>query len=67
MSIWESIFRQSPANNGLYDGDRLPQQHWDWPKRTWFQARLEHIREQKPMLNLQSLRKPRRIPDLQAA
>ena len=45
MNTWEAIFSQSPVNNGFYNGDKLPQVHWDWPKRTWFQARLTHVRE----------------------
>lgn len=65
MNVWESIFAQSPANNGFYNGDKLPQQNWDWPKGTWFQARLERIREREPVLKLQSLRKPRRVSDLE--
>ena len=45
MSNWEAIFSQSPANKGYYNGEKLPQVHWDWPKRTWFQARLNQVRE----------------------
>lgn len=45
MSTWEAVFSQSPVNKGHYDGDKLPQIHWDWPKRTWFQARLNQVRE----------------------
>ncbi len=45
MNTWESIFSQSPANKGYYNGEKLPQAHWDWPKRTWFQARLNLVRE----------------------
>jgi len=45
MNTWEAIFSQSPANNGFYNGEKLPQVHWNWPKRTWFQGRLDSIRE----------------------
>jgi hypothetical protein len=45
MNTWEAIFSQSPVNKGFYNGEKLPQVHWDWPKRTWFQARLNHVRE----------------------
>ncbi|HKY06817.1 MAG TPA: hypothetical protein VJQ55_01180 [Candidatus Binatia bacterium] len=45
MNTWEAIFSQSPVNKGLYDGEKLPQVHWDWPKRTWFQSRLTQVRE----------------------
>ncbi len=45
MNTWEAIFSQSPVNKGFYNGEKLPQVHWAWPKRTWFQARLNHVRE----------------------
>lgn len=45
MSNWEAIFSQSPVNKGYYNGERLPQAHWEWPKRTWFQSRLDLVRE----------------------
>ena len=45
MNTWESIFSQSPVNKGFYNGEKLPQVHWEWPKRTWFQARLNQVRE----------------------
>jgi len=32
MKSWELIFRQSRVNNGVYDGDRLPGQNWQWPQ-----------------------------------
>jgi len=44
MSTWEAIFSQSPVNKGYYNGEKLPQVHWDWPKRTWFQGRLNQVR-----------------------
>lgn len=44
MNNWEWIFRQSKVNDGFYDGDRLSVQNWDWPRQTWFQARLEYHR-----------------------
>jgi len=44
MNSWELIFRQSRVNLGSYDGDRLPTQNWDWPRGTWFQTRLWHLR-----------------------
>jgi hypothetical protein len=44
MNSWELIFRQSRVNLGRYDGDRLPVQNWDWPRGTWFQRRLQHLR-----------------------
>ncbi|MGH7825977.1 MAG: hypothetical protein ACREQ7_12475 [Candidatus Binatia bacterium] len=47
MNAWESIFRQSPVNQGYYDEGKLPQQKWDWPRGTWFQARLDYVREHR--------------------
>ncbi|HEY7713690.1 MAG TPA: hypothetical protein VIE90_04255 [Candidatus Binatia bacterium] len=44
MSTWETIFSQSPVNKGYYNEEGLPQAHWEWPKRTWFQSRLDLIR-----------------------
>lgn len=45
MNSWQLIFRQSKANNGAYDGERLPAQNWDWPQETWFQNRLRYLRK----------------------
>jgi hypothetical protein len=44
MKSWELIFRQSRVNNGIYDGDRLPGQNWQWPQGTWLQTRLRYLR-----------------------
>ena len=57
MNAWESIFLQSPANDGCYGEDDLPQQNWQWPKGTWFQARLDQIRGHEPVLKWKSQRK----------
>jgi len=43
MNSWEAIFTQSPVNQGYYNEQRLPQQHWAWPRGTWFQSRLDLI------------------------
>ena len=56
MNAWKTIFLQSPVNSGHYDEDELPQQNWEWPKGTWFQARLDHVREHEPL----DVRSPRR-------
>jgi hypothetical protein len=45
MTNWEAIFTQSPVNQGYYNEQRLPQQHWAWPHGTWFQSRLDLIRD----------------------
>jgi hypothetical protein len=57
MNAWESVFLQSPVNDGCYDEDDLPQTIWPWPKGTWFQSRLDHVREYEPALRLKSYRK----------
>ncbi|MGE5817933.1 MAG: hypothetical protein ACM37Z_07920, partial [Deltaproteobacteria bacterium] len=59
MNAWKSIFMQSPVNNGYYEETALPEQKWEWPKKTWLQTRLDFIREQPPSLNLKSSRKMR--------
>lgn len=48
VNAWESVFVQSKANDGYYDEDSLLEFRWDWPKGTWFQARLDYIRERQP-------------------
>ncbi|MBM2803929.1 MAG: hypothetical protein HW419_1822 [Deltaproteobacteria bacterium] len=65
MNAWESVFLQSPVNDGCYEEDELPQQNWDWPKGTWFQARLDHIRDHEPVLNRKSHRKISHAMELQ--
>ena len=57
MNAWKSVFLQSRVNNGYYDEDRLPQLKWDWPKGTWLQSRLYHVRDHEPALSLKSTRK----------
>jgi hypothetical protein len=47
MNPWEQIFRQSRVNRGGYAGDQLPPQNWDWPRGTWFQTRLRHLRARR--------------------
>ena len=54
MNAWLSIFFQSPANSGYYDEDELPQLNWDWPNGTWFQARLDQVRDYEPLRRLKS-------------
>jgi hypothetical protein len=57
MNVWEAVFSQSRVNNGYYDEQRLPQSQWDWPRKTWFQARLDHVREHEPVWALKTSRK----------
>jgi hypothetical protein len=45
MNTWESIFVQSPVNEGHYDEEELPYLTWNWPKETWFQTRLTEMRK----------------------
>jgi hypothetical protein len=63
VNAWKSIFMQSPVNNGFYEEDELQQQNWSWPKGTWFQTRLDFVREQMP-LQLKSSRRIRNIDEL---
>jgi hypothetical protein len=49
MNAWESIFLQSPANDGYYDEEELPQLKWEWPNGTWFQTRLDYTRDHEPL------------------
>jgi len=44
MSNWQLIFRQSRVNEGIYYGDRLPGNNWQWPQGTWLQTRLRTMR-----------------------
>jgi hypothetical protein len=64
MKAWESIFYQSPVNNGRYDEDELPQVNWDWPNDTWFQSRLHYMRDHEPRQS--KLRKSVRRDDAEA-
>jgi hypothetical protein len=48
MDSWQLIFSQSKVNDGAYDGDRLPDQHWVWPEQTWFQKRRSRLRKAAP-------------------
>jgi len=59
MNAWETIFTQSPANNGYYKENELAQGYWEWPRGTWLQDRLEHIREHELVMGLKSIGKLR--------
>jgi hypothetical protein len=48
MNKWKEIFTNSPANNGYYSEKDLTERYWEWPRGTWLQSRLEHVRERKP-------------------
>jgi hypothetical protein len=45
MTSWELIFLHSKVNDGFYDEARLPDLKWDWPRETWLQERLRHLRK----------------------
>jgi hypothetical protein len=47
MNAWHLMLLQSRANNGVYEGDRLPMINWAWPQGTWFQKRLRDLRNQQ--------------------
>jgi hypothetical protein len=66
MNVWESVFTQSRVNDGYYDEDRLPDFRWEWPKRTWFQARLDYARNHNQVGALKTSRKLRQSHDLPA-
>ena len=67
MNAWESIFLQSPANDGYYDEEDLPQLNWEWPKETWFRTRLDYVREGNPLCGLRLYRKLDHPVERQAA
>jgi hypothetical protein len=66
MNGWKSIFMLSPVNNAYYEEDGLPQQNWQWPKGTWFQQRLDCVRERQSVANLKSTTKTSDDNDMRA-
>jgi hypothetical protein len=59
MNTWEAVFSQSPVNEGFYNGEQLPQVRWAWPRATWFQVRLDQIRDHERAALLKTNRKPK--------
>ena len=49
-------------NRGYYEEYGLTSQNWEWPKGTWFQRRLNHIRQQQRSRNLKSHLKTSFLP-----
>jgi hypothetical protein len=47
MNSWELMFLQSKVNNRGYTGDHLTPQNWAWPQETWFQKRLDELRQKR--------------------
>jgi hypothetical protein len=43
----ETIFETARVNGGLYLGDHLTAQRWDWPQSSWFQNRLRELRDKE--------------------
>jgi hypothetical protein len=57
MNIWKSVFTKSQVNESYYDENCLPDLHWEWPKGTWFQTRLDYARDQASVGRLKASRK----------
>ena len=67
MNVWESVFTQSRVYHGhCYEEDRLPEYRWEWPRGTWFQARLDYCREHELTWSLKSPGKFRQADELPA-
>ena len=67
MNVWESVITRSRVNDGYcYKEDRLPEFRWEWPKDTWFQARLDYAREHEPIRSLKTARKSKQANELRA-
>ena len=47
LTDWQKIFLQSKANGTDNCQDLLPASGWQFPKSTWFQARLERVRKEQ--------------------
>jgi hypothetical protein len=43
-SLWQLIFLQSKVNGAPYHGEKLSGHHWNWPRGTYFQRRLQFLR-----------------------
>jgi hypothetical protein len=66
MNVWEAVLTQSKVNDRYYDEERLPQQRWEWPRGTWFQSRLDLIREHEAPHSLRSSSKMKVAHELRA-
>jgi hypothetical protein len=67
MNVWESVISRSRVNDGCcYDEARLPEFRWEWPKGTWFQARVDYAREHEPVWSLKTPRRSRQSHELPA-
>ena len=66
MNTWKAVFSRSPVNQGRYNGEQLPQVRWAWPRATWFQTRLDQIRDQERALLLKTNKKPKHAGESRA-
>ena len=67
MSVWVSVIGRSRVNDGYsYVADKLPEFRWQWPKGTWFQARLDYAREHEPVWSLKTPQRTRSSHELPA-
>jgi len=41
------IFESARCNGGLYLGEMLIGQPWQWPKATWLQKRLAEVKKEQ--------------------
>ena len=64
MNAWEAVFRQSRVYGGYYNEQLLPQRKWHWPTETWFQTRLDRLREGQGRIALRPVGNGRRADEL---
>jgi len=77
MNPWQLMFLQSKVNDNPYYGDNLATQNWAWPRGTWLQRRLSHLRRKQWQSDpvwapraagpAADLRRPRTMPGRPAA
>lgn len=63
---WQVIFELSKVNGGMYFGDELPRQNWEWPTETWLQKRLRDVRKKEKQW-IQRMNRKSLVPALQEA
>ena len=56
------MVRMRSRNRGYYEKYGLTPQNWEWPKNTWFQGRLNYIRQQQRSRILKSHLKTSLLP-----
>jgi len=50
-----TVFKLSPVNGALYNGDLLPAHPWDWPHATWLKRRMEFLDKVRRMKSASSV------------